>query len=198
MLLLLLGLATPGVLRLRVAADVADLLPRRTEVTSGLALVLDGFGSSRTIYGLLELKDEAASDPDRLLSVGARLDAALEALPLVNAAQVSPMEDLAAVDPRLLLDLADERTLADLEQRTSAAGLAARAQALKGLLTGPSTPTIRKLLLDDPLGLTELLGARLARGNRRIGAGGEGFVSPDGGALLVLIEVCHSRSGDTA
>lgn len=178
-------LAAPGVLRLRVAADVADLLPQRSEVTEGLAEVLEGFGASRTIYGLLELKE--GSDPERLIATGRALAEALEASEVVEAVSVSPTDDLVAADPRLLLDLADDQTLAALRDRTSTEAIALRAETLKRLLTGPMTPQIRQLLLDDPLGLTELLGQRLDRGNRRIGADGEGFVSPDGGALLVLI-----------
>ena len=185
LLVLLLGLATPGVLRLRVSADVADLLPRRSEVTEGLAEVLKGFGASRTIYGLLELRE--GSDPDQLLEVGRELVRALADSPVVEAAAVSPTDELTAADPRLLLDLADTQTLTALRERLQPASLGERADTLRRLLTGPMPPQLRQLLLDDPLGLTELLGQRLARGNRRIGAAGEGFVSPDGGALLVLI-----------
>jgi uncharacterized protein len=184
-LALVLALATPGVLRLRIAADVADLLPQRSEVTEGLAEVLKGFGAGRTVYGLLELQE--GSDPDRLLEVGHRLVHALSASPLVEAVSVSPSDELAAADPRLLLDLADQQTLGALRDRLQPAAVAERADTLKRLLTGPMPVEIRQLLLDDPLGMTELLGQRLARGNRRIGAAGEGFVSPDGGALLVLI-----------
>ena len=185
LLVLALALATPGVLRLRVAADVADLLPQRSEVTEGLAEVLDGFGASRTIYGLLELRE--GSGPGRLMETGRALVEALETSPVVEAASVSPTDELTAADPRLLLDLADEQTLAALQERTGPDAIRERAETLRRLLTGPMPPELRQLLLDDPLGLTELLGRRLARGNRRIGAEGEGFVSPDGAALLVLI-----------
>ncbi len=190
LLALALALAAPGVLRLRVAADVADLLPDRSEVTEGLAEVLKGFGASRTVYGLLEL--DQGSDPDRLLETGRALVEALEGASVVEAVSVSPTDELVAADPRLLLDLADEQTLAALQERTSPEAIRARAETLRRLLSGPMPQQIRQLLLDDPLGLTELLGQRLDRGNRRIGAGGEGFVSPDGGALLVLIRTTGS------
>lgn len=184
-LLLALAIATPGVLRLRVEADIADLLPQRSPATRGLALVLEGFGSSRTIFGLLEL--EEGSDPDRLVEVGTAVAAALRSSGLAEDAAASPTEGLQAADPRLVLDLADDEALDALERRLQPDAIRERAATLKRLLSSPLPAGIRGLLLDDPLGMTEVLGQHLARGSRRIGAGGDGFVSMDGGALLILI-----------
>ena len=179
---LLLLAAVPGVLRIGIDADIGRLLPRASEASEGLALVLEGFADRSTVYVLLEAVDEPPPDLE-----GAAADLADDLRELDGVQEVIVGAEPVAADPRLVVDLADEPLLAALADRVSPDGLDRRAAALKRMLSGPTTPQVRQLLLDDPLGLTEMLGRRIARGSGRVGGERAGFVSADGAAALVVV-----------
>jgi len=182
---LLLAVCAPGILRIRLSADLSDLIARSTEASEGLALALEAFASSDAIYALVELPGEA--DPVLLGELGDALADAWEAHPGVLQARSKPAEGLPATDPRILFGLAEGETDAALRARLSEDGVRTRVGQLKELLLGPTGPEIRQLLLNDPLGLLPLLGEHVGRGVPRLDSAGGGFVAPDGRALLLVV-----------
>ncbi len=181
----LLGLiAIPGLMSVSITGDLARMLPDRPGPAHGLALWLQGFAAAEAVYGLVELDEP---DPERLAELGDRLVLAFEASDLVASAAVRPAEGLPAADPLITLDLLDEDGVAEVAARTRPDALRARAAGLKNMLLSPMDADTRAMLLRDPLGLLELLGARLSSGVRRFDAAGGGFISPDGRALLLIV-----------
>jgi predicted RND superfamily exporter protein len=181
---LLLAVCAPGLLRIRLSADLSDLIARSSEASEGLALALEAFASSDAIYALIELDEP---DPVLLGELGESLVEVWEQHPGVLQARSKPAEGLPATDPRILFGLADGATDAALRARLSEDGVRRRAGQLKELLLGPTGREIRDLLLGDPLGLLPLLGEHVGRGVPRLDSAGGGFVAPDGKALLLVV-----------
>jgi len=177
-------LAMPGLLSVSITGDLASMLPDRAGPARGLALWLQGFAEAEAVYGLVEVEE---SDPAALAAMGERLVDAFESSELVVSAAIRPAEGLPATDPLLTLDLLDDAGISEIENRVTPGALEARAEGLKNLLMSPMDADTRGLLLRDPLGLLELLGARLRSGVRRFDAAGGGFISPDGRALLMIV-----------
>lgn len=181
----LLGvLAIPGLRAVTITGDLSRMLPDRPGPAQGLALWLQGFAAGESVYGLLEVDEP---DPARLASMGENLVRAFEASDLVISAAIRPAEGLPTADPLLTLELLDADGLDEVAARTTPAALKARAEGLKSLLLSPMDQGTRALLLRDPLGLLEMLGARLSGGVQRFDSAGGGFLSPDGRALLMVI-----------
>jgi predicted RND superfamily exporter protein len=192
----LLAAAVPGLLRVRVSADLSRLVAQRSEASRGLGLLLEGFARRPTVFGLLELPDGAPPDPARLLDVGDSVAAALAQSPLVSHARVRPSSAIPKIDPLLVFDLADATTLDDVAGRLTTEAVEHRAKALRELLSGPGSRELRDVALSDPMGLLESFREHAGRKLRHLGERSEGFIAPDGRALIVMIQPAQSEPGD--
>ncbi len=186
-------LCVPGLLQLQISADISGLLPKDTEASRGLARVVESFGEADSLFGLLERSGPPADDGE-LLRLGEALKTVIEALPEVKSVRIRPPQALPLGSPARVLGLAEGPTREALEGRLSPEGLRARARGLKTLLSGPLDRELRSLLVRDPLGLWEIYGERLKRGLRHSSSSQDGFVSPDGSALLVFIEASSAEA----
>jgi len=193
--LLLLALSVPGLLRLQVATDLGALVPAHSEASEGLGLVLQGLSRSDAVYGLLEAAPGTAADPERLEALGSLLADAFAASPWVEESRWRPAQGLPSRDPRALFGLINESELDAVAAALSPEAAARRAGVLRQSLSGPMDPEMRGLLRADPFGLLELLGEHMSRGMPRLGGTGEGFISADGNALVLLIKPV-AQSGD--
>jgi len=185
---LLLACAVPGLTRLRVSADLSRLVPADSQASRGLGLVLEGFGGSDALYALLQTPDELPAAPERLRQLASALGEALEASDSIETARSAPADGLETLDPMAVFSLLDERDAEALSSRLSPAGIDQRARLLRNLLSGPMSVEARDLLVRDPFGLVELLGGHLRRSVRRMDSDSEDFLSPDGRALLMILE----------
>ncbi len=197
-LALLAGLvlfSVPGLTQLRVATQLSALVPVESEAAAALAMVADGLEDSEAVYGLLEVAPGYTAADGELAEVAEKLSMSFSASSFVEASRWSPGKGLPTTDPRALFGVMDQTALDAVVERFEPSRMEEQARALRRMLGGPIDGEMRAWLRSDPLLLGEILGEQMTRGLNRVGGPGDGFVSPDGRALLVVIEPAE-RAGD--
>jgi predicted RND superfamily exporter protein len=184
----LLALASAeGVRRLSFDADVLSLLPQTGRVTSAFREFLARFGSLDQLYVVFTAPEGHAIDEYRP-QIETWITALRRAPEIagVDAGIVDDSRDFGWLADRQLL-LFRGATLDDALRRLQPAGVARAVTDSRELLAVPS-PEVAELVRQDPIGLLALLRSSIGgtQTGFDIGAGRDGYVTPDGQRRLVL------------
>jgi len=158
-LLVLAGLASS---RLRFDADFLNLLPQNAKEIQTFRRSLDDFGSVDYLLIAMRLPEGAVVEPYEALA--SRLGERLSELPELSAVEykLDDMEALLATFmPQAMLFLDADGRDAVLE-KVSDESLELRARELRSLLATPQALSLKRLVLLDPLGLSEVFLDRLS------------------------------------
>jgi uncharacterized protein len=173
---------------LQVDTDVLHLLPRSGVATQAFKRYLGEFGSLDRVYAMFESPDDRAiadfADP-----IAAYIDRVRSSPEVrrVDAGLFGAGHDWSYVVDRQLL-LFDEPTLATALRRFTPDGMRASLDESRTLLAVPSSD-VKRLVQQDPLGLSRLLRERLSAGLALpADPTQEGLVSRDGRRRLIVIE----------
>ena len=184
----LLLCSIPGLARLKVATDLSALVPAQSEAALALAMVAESLENSEAVYGLLEVSPGHSVPEGELARLGERLAGELARSSLISASRWRPGGALPSKDPRAIFAVMDEQALDDVVARLEPAAMGKRAQSLRQMMGGPMDAEVQDWLLSDPLLLGEILAEHIGRGLNRVGGTGDGFVSADGRALVIIID----------
>lgn len=178
--------ALPFGLRLRLATNLVDLVPRSSPGAAAFARYSQAFSAEQSLVILVE-----SSDPARLLEFAARYAAELRRLPGVTRVRERIGPGAAALLRDHLLTLLDDEDLATLATRTTPDALRTQARRLRALIAAPGGAALTPLLVTDPLELLPLISRRLQAGLPVDTTSGY-FRSADGQALLLFVQAQHS------
>ena len=174
--------------QLQVDTDVLHLLPRNGPVTQAFKRYLAEFGSLDRMYVMFESRDGRP-----IADVAAPINAYVERVrSLPEVRRVDPGffgggHDWSYLADRQLL-LFDEPTLATALARFRPEGMRASLEESRTLLSLPSAE-VKRLVQQDPLGLSRLLREGLSAGLALpADSTQEGLVSRDGRRRLIMIE----------
>src|SRR5215218_451030 len=173
---------------LQIDTDVLRLLPRNGPATQAFKRYLTEFGSLDRVYVMFESPDERPI-ADYAGPIAAYIDRVrrLPEVRRVDAGLFGGGRDWSYIADRQLL-LFDEPTLATALARFRPDGMRASIAESRTLLTMPSAG-VKRLVQQDPLGLSQLLRERLSAGlSLPADPTQEGLVSRDGRRRLVVIE----------
>lgn len=196
-LIILLGSAA-GLWRLRLDADVINLLPARGRAITPFRAYLQQFGTLDQLFVVFTAPDgrqitEYSTPVERWI---AQLRAAPE-IEWVDAGTAGPGRDWSWLADHQLL-LLRGRTLDTALERLQPAGLTRALENSRQLLTVPSE-SVQQLVRQDPLDWFGLLRQQLggARAGVSLGLTEAGYVSKDGRRRLVIAKP-HRPPYDTA
>lgn len=173
-------------LRLRLATNLVDLVPRSAPGTAAFARYSQAFSAEQSLVILVE-----SSDPARLLEFAARYAAELRRLPGVTRVRERIGPGAATLLRDHLLTFLDDEDLAALATRTTPDALRVQARRLRSLIAAPGGAALAPLLVADPLELLPLISRRLQAGLPVDTTSGY-FRSADGQALLLFVQAQHS------
>ena len=185
---LLAGLSVMAALRLEFDTDVLNLLPQKDQPVRDFREALETFGGTDLLLVVVRIPEGAPPDPYQELA--GRLGAALEGLPELEYVEyrlVDPEDLLRTLMPQSLLFLDDAQRRA-LEGRLSPEGLAVRAAELRRTLTTPQSIAMKRFVLLDPLGISQVLLERVSAstGALSVDVAGGYYLSRDHRLLLLL------------
>ena len=172
----LLALAAAGARKNRVDTDLVNLLPRDAEAAAGFARYAQLFGRDDTIVGLIE-GEHALERADQIASLKNIDDVAVQVRDRLGPSALEYLR-------RHALVLLDDEGMAELERR---AGDPKVARRLRAALNSPAGSVASEHLMEDPLGVLEILGRRFPSTNHIDTQSGR-FATPDGRAALVLVQ----------
>jgi uncharacterized protein len=184
---LVVASTVPLLLRLRIDADVLNLLPQSGPALRSFRTYLSEFGSLDRVYVVFEAPDgQSIADYAPLVD---RYAAGLERAPEishVDAQLFAPGKDWDYLGERVFLLLGAEATKQALGRLQGDRVLDQLAQARERLAL--SSPAIKQLVQQDPFDFFGLLRGRLSAANAfvQIDPTQEGYVSKDGKARLVI------------
>lgn len=186
--LILLALAGYAASKLRFDADFLNLLPQNAPEIQTFRQSLDDFGSVDYLLVAMRIPEGVVVEPYEVLA--SRLGERLSELPELSAVEykLDDMDELLATFmPQAMLFLDEEGRAAVLD-KVSDEALTKRAREVRQLLSTPQALTLKRLVLLDPLGLTEIFLDRLS--TARVGLSldwASGFLlSQDQRMLLIL------------
>jgi predicted exporter len=162
--------------RNRIDTDLVNLLPRDAEAAAGFARYAELFGRDDTIVGLIE-GEHALEQADQIASMKNIDDVTLTVRDRLGPSALEYLR-------RHALVLLDDDGVAELERR---AGDPRVARRLRAALNSPAGSVASEQLLEDPLGVLEILGRRFPSTNQIDTQSGR-FATPDGRAALVLVQ----------
>ena len=179
--IVLLGLAAAGARKNRIDTDLVNLLPRDAPAAAGFARYAQLFGRDDTIVGLIE-GEHALQRADQIASLRNLDDAAIEVSDRLGPSALDYLR-------RHALVLLDDAGFAELERRAADPRVARR---LRAALNSPAGSVASEHLLEDPLGVLEILGRRFPSTTHVDTQSGR-FATPDGLAALVLLRATPVR-----
>ena len=147
--------------RLRFDPDFLNLLPQEAKEIQTYRRNLEEFGSVDYLLVAIRIPEGAIVEPYE--SLAGRLGQRLAALPELGSVEyeLGDLEELLATFlPQAMLFL-DEAGHEQVLAKTSDEALALRARELRRLITTPQALTLKRLVLLDPLGLSEVFLDRL-------------------------------------
>lgn len=186
-------LVLPGLGRLRLTADVCELLPEGSAPAAALRRQADLFGGLEQIYVMVGAApggaDIAAAD---LAAAAERLAAQLRRHPEVESAQAGLREEEVDYFRRGVIARAPlflpPAARAEMEARLEPAAIGRRVEELRALLTSPLGGAAGEWITVDPLGLAELLpGHGPERTVSPVDPLTGAFLAADGTAALVVV-----------
>ncbi|HEX2573551.1 MAG TPA: MMPL family transporter [Polyangia bacterium] len=178
--------ALPWGLRLRLATNLVDLVPRSAPGTAAFARYSQAFSAEQSLVILVESRD-----PARLLEFAARYATELRRLPGVTRVRERIGPGAATLLRDHLLTFLDDEDLATLATRTTPDALRTQARRLRSFIAAPGGAALAPLLVADPLELLPLVSRRLQAGLPVDTTSGY-FRSADGQALLLFVQAQHS------
>ncbi len=200
--LLITALAVPGMLRLRVRADLETLLPAGSPAAADYRLFLEHFGGLEQVFvlilpGVAGDGRHAAGDAD-LAEAAGLLEMVLDASPEVASASAGLGEDderyfLRYVAPRAPLLIAGEDWAEAVARRLEPAAIRERVARLRAQVSAPGGIARGVLARSDPLGFSERLPAALSPAALPIDPLTSTFAAPDGDAALVILTPVRSE-----
>ena len=182
-------------LRLRVSADLAQMLPQGSPAADAYRELLDVFGTFEKIAIAVRLPPgaDAPRDRDPLTDAAFVLEEILAASPDVAEVRVGIDETderffLDHVLPRAALFLPEDELLARVGAAIDEEALAERAQSLARLVQSPGGELLAPLLVRDPLGFADRLpGVELGAWGVQVDLLTGVFRSADGRAGLAIV-----------
>ena len=187
LLLLLSGLS---LLRLRLDMDVLSQLPSRSQVFTEYREFLQTFGVFDSLVILV------SGEPERIVPFADALAKKLGTIPDVGS--VRYRVDLEEVHRRFLepfrYQLLPEEAFDELARRLEPEAIDARVHGLRRALAMPMSLGARRWIVEDPLGVEELVGRAIERGyaDPLMRPSSEYFMAADGGALLIIVRPVRS------
>src|SRR5439155_27033492 len=187
LLLLLSGLS---LLRLRLDMDVLSQLPSRWQVFTEYREFLQAFGVFESLVILV------SGEPERIVPFADALAKKLGTIPDVGS--VRYRVDLEEVHRRFLepfrYQLLPEEAFDELARRLEPEAIDARVRGLRRALAMPMSLGARRWIVEDPLGVEELVGRAIERGyaDPLMRPSSEYFMAADGGALLIIVRPVRS------
>jgi uncharacterized protein len=188
--LLLLVLSALSLLRLRLDMDMLAQLPSGSAAFADYREFLQKFGVFDSLITLV------TGPSQRLVPYADALAEKLGAIPEVGS--VRYRVDLDDVRRRFLApyryQLLPDDALDELARRLEPAAIEARVRGLRRALAMPMSVGARRWIVEDPLGVDELVGRAIERryADPLMRPSSEYFVSADGGALLMVARPVRS------
>lgn len=176
--------------RFRLETDLAALLPDGSPAADDYRLFLRTFGGFEKVFIVVQSPGTRLEDPEPLVDAAGRLAGLLAASPDVAEARAGITEEderffLRFVAPRMPLLLGDDWR-AEVEPRLKPEAIERRVAFMRQTLRSPAGGVASPYFAADPLGLSEgLLGS--ASGSLPVDPLTGGFLSPQGGAALVIL-----------
>jgi uncharacterized protein len=187
LVLLLSGIA---ISRLRLDADVLNLVPKNDPVINAYLETLREFGTFDYLMVLVEIPQGVAVDP--YTEFADRLAARLVVLPEIESVDhriEAPEKLLEQLLPQSLLFL-DAAGREEVAARVTPEGIRARVAELRRRLATPQSIVLRDIVRLDPLGLSEVLIQRVesSRGGMAVDWTSGYFLSQDQQLLLLVVK----------
>jgi uncharacterized protein len=187
LVLLLSGIA---ISRLRLDADVLNLVPKNDPVINAYLETLREFGTFDYLMVLVEIPQDVAVDP--YTEFADRLAERLVTLPEIESVDhriEAPEKLLEQLLPQSLLFL-DAAGREEVAARVTPEGIRARVAELRRRLGTPQSIVLRDLVRLDPLGLSEVLIQRVesSRGGMAVDWTSGYFLSQDQQLLLLVVK----------
>ncbi len=177
--------------RLRLSADIAEMLPTGSRAAADYRIFLERFGGLEKVF-LLVLPDAAGkADEVDLVHAAGLLEEILATSDEVRGARAGFGEAdeeflLRWVAPRAPLLLGGD-WLGAVERRIEPAAIRARAARLRALVSTPSGATEVTLATSDPLGFSEELAGSATPTSVPLHLLTSTFLAPDGDAALLVL-----------
>ncbi|MFP5285985.1 MAG: efflux RND transporter permease subunit, partial [Thermoanaerobaculia bacterium] len=176
--------------RLRIEADLSALLPEGAPGAEDYRTFLQTFGGFEKVFVVIRSGAGPLEDPAPLLDAAEELAGVLAASPEVAEARagLTPADErffFTWVAPRMPLFLNGPGWREDLARRLEPDAIREQVARMRRALRSPVGSAAAPLFAADPLGLSEgLLGAASSLPVDPLSGA---FISPDGGATLVMI-----------
>ncbi len=198
------SLAIPGILRLRVRADLETLLPAGSPAAESYRTFLRHFGGLEQVFVLILADNVDDADPaDRadaadLAAAAGLLEEILGASPEVASASAGLSEAderffLRHVAPRAPLLIAGADWAEAVARRIESRAIRDRVARLKAGISGPGGLAGSALARSDPLGFTDELPALRTAAALPIDPLTSTFLAPGGDAALVVLTPTRSE-----
>ena len=187
---LLLVLSGVSLLRLRFDMDVLAQLPARSAPFVDYRTYLQTFGVFDSLVILV------TGDPERIVPFADALAQRLQSIPDVGT--VRYRVDLGEVHRKFLepyrYELLPEEAFAELARRLEPAAIDARMRGLRRAVAMPMSLGARRWIVDDPLGVEELVGRAIERryADPLMRPSSEYFMAAEGDALLIIARPLRS------
>jgi predicted RND superfamily exporter protein len=187
LLLLLSGLS---LLRLRLDMDVLSQLPSRSQIFTDYREFLQTFGVFDSLVILVR------GERERIVPFADALAKKLGTIPDVGS--VRYRIDLEGVHRQFLepfrYQLLPEDAFDELARRLEPEAIDARVRGLRRALAMPMSLGARRWIVEDPLGVEELVGRAIERryADPLMRPSSEYFMAADGGALLIIVRPVRS------
>lgn len=201
--LVLFGIAlTATVRRLQLITDIQALLPRESEIARVTREALRDFGSFDFMFTVVEAREGAG--PDDLLNAASEIAHALDDRRFFSsveyrldrrAMQLIEGGGLVEAD-ELIVNLLTEADWDAIEQRLEPGATARALQQVRDRLREPLSSGEQEKLLEDPLGLTDIIRRRLTftSGPAKLHVREGYFLSADGRMLLMILRPVRPSS----